>query len=455
MSSEKSMINDLTTGNVAQQLLRFSYPFMLANLLQVVYNIVDMIVIGQFVGSTGLSAVSCGGDLVSLFLYVAMGFASASQILIAQFVGSGDREGVKRAIGTSFSFCGLLAIGMTILALIGTDWMLGLLNTPQEAYAGARVYAITCFAGFLFTFGYNTVAAVLRGMGDSKHPLLFVFIAAVSNLVLDVLFVAVFHWDAFGTALATVMGQAISVIISLVYLFRRRDRFGFDFKLKSFAIDPVSIKAMVRLGVPLAVQHAAIMISMLFVNSYVNTYGVVVSAVTGVGNKLRNIMSITTNAISAAGASMVAQNLGAGKMDRVRQVVKVALVVGLTVAVVLSLLFLLAPRLIFSIFTSDAAVLEWAPRYMVVLVVYFFCFALMAPFNAVINGVGNATLSFIIGIMDGVVARVGVALLIGVVMGYGIYGFWYGSAVAGFVTAAIGFGYYASGKWQTRRLLIH
>ena len=121
----------------------------------------------------------------------------------------------------------------------------------------------------------------------------------------------------------------------------------------------------------------------------------------------------------------------------------------------LSLIFLLAPRLIFSIFTSDAAVLEWAPRYMVVLVVYFFCFALMAPFNAVINGVGNATLSFIIGIMDGVVARVGVALLIGVVMGYGIYGFWYGSAVAGFVTAAIGFGYYASGKWQTHRLLIH
>jgi len=162
-----------------------------------------------------------------------------------------------------------------------------------------------------------------------------------------------------------------------------------------------------------------------------------------------------TNAISAAGASMVAQNIGAGKMDRVRQVVKVALIVGLTVAVVLSLIFLLAPRLIFSIFTSDTAVLDWAPKYMLVLVVYFFSFALMAPFNTVINGVGNAPLSFLVGIMDGVVARVGVAVLIGIVMGYGIYGFWYGSAVAGFVTAAIGFGYYISGKWQTHRLLIH
>jgi putative MATE family efflux protein len=450
----KSMVNNLTEGNVAKQLLQFSYPFMLANLLQVVYNIVDMIVIGQFVGSTGLSAVSNGGDMVALFIYVAVGFTSACQILIAQYVGSGDKEGMRRSIGTSFSFCTLLSLAMTALSLLGVNWMLDILNTPAQAYAQAKVYSITCFAGFFFTFGYNTVAAVLRGMGDSKHPLIFVLIAAVSNLILDLLFVAVFHWDVFGAALATVMGQAISFIISMIYLYIKRDSFGFDFHIKSFAIDPRTLKSMVKLGIPLAVQHAAIMVSMLFITSYVNTYGVVASAVTGVGNKLRNVMSIITNAIGTAGASMVAQNLGAGKPERVHKIVGVSLTVCVTVATVLSIVFVAVPRLIFSIFSNDPEILAMAPSYAWVLVVYFFSFALMAPFNNVINGVGNAPLSFLVGIMDGVVARVGIAVLVGVVMGYGIYGFWYGSAAAGFVTALIGFIYYISGRWKTHKLLI-
>ena len=450
----QSMVNDLTEGSVARQLLRFSYPFMLANLLQVVYNIVDMIVIGQFVGSSGLSAVSVGGDMVSLFTYVAVGFTSSCQILIAQYVGSGDKDGLRRSIGTSFSFCLLLGIIMSVGAICGSGWLLDILNVPAEAYAQARAYSLTCYVGFVFTFGYNAVAAVLRGMGDSKHPLVFVAIAAVSNLILDLIFVAVFHWDAFGTALATVMGQAISVIISVVYLYRKRESFGFDFKPASFKIDGKILKGLVRLGVPLAIQHAAIMISMLFITSYVNSYGVVVSAVTGAGNKLRSIMSIITNAIGTAGASMVAQNLGSRKPERVHRVVGVSLIVCVGVAILFSGIFLLFPRAIFSIFSSDPEIIAWAPDYAGVLVAYFFTFALMAPFNAVVNGVGHATLSFLIGIMDGVVARVGIAILVGVVMGYGIYGFWYGSATAGFLTAAIGFIYYLTGKWKTKKLLI-
>lgn len=451
---QKSMINNLTEGNVAKQLLVFSYPFMLANLLQVIYNIVDMIVIGRFVGGTGLAGVSNGGDMVSLFNYVAIGFTSACQILIAQYVGSGDKDGLRKSVGTSFSFCALLAIGMSIVAILGCNFLLRVLHVPQEAYSEARAYALTCYVGFIFMLGYNAVAAVLRGMGDSRHPLLFVFIAAVSNLILDLVFVAAFHWGAFGTALATVMGQAISVIISLVYLYRKRDSFGFDFKPASFKIDGKVLRAMVKLGIPLAVQHAAIMVSMLFITAYVNSYGVVVSAVTGVGNKLRSIMSIISNAIGTAGASMVAQNLGAQKPARVHKIVWVSLAVCSAVALVLSGLFLLFPHQIFGIFTSDADIIAWAPAYAGVLVAYFFSFAFMAPFNAVINGVGHASLSFLVGIMDGVVARVGVAILVGITLGYGIYGFWYGSATAGFVTAAIGLVYYLSGKWKTHKLLI-
>ena len=165
-------------------------------------------------------------------------------------------------------------------------------------------------------------------------------------------------------------------------------------------------------------------------------------------------MSIITNAIGTAGASMVAQNLGAGKPERVHKIVGVSLTVCVAVATVLSAAFVAFPKFIFSIFSDDPEILAMAPSYAWVLVVYFFSFAFMAPFNNVINGVGNAPLSFLVGIMDGVVARVGIALLVGVVMGCGIYGFWYGSAAAGFVTALIGFIYYISGRWKTHKLLI-
>lgn len=448
------MINDLTEGSVTKQLLRFAYPFMLGNLLQTVYNIVDMIVIGQFVGRTALSAVSCGGDLASMFLYIAVGFTGASQVLIGQYVGAGDREGVRKSVGTTFTFCAILGLAVTIFSFFTTSGMLRLINTPPEAMEQARVYTLTYLSGFIFVFGYNAVASILRGMGDSKHPLLFVIIAAISNLVLDLLFVAVFKWDAFGAALATLLGFAISFICSIVYLYRKRESFGFDFKLASFKIDKAILKAMVRLGIPLAIQHAAIMVSMLFISSRVNSYGDVATSVTGVGNKLRSLMSIISNAVSTAGASMAAQNLGAGKPERVKKIVHVSLVLCLSVAILLSAAYLLFPREMFSLFTKDADYLAMAPEYAPVLVVYVFTFALMSSFNIVINGVGDVPMSYLVGIMDGVVARIGVALLLAIVFNWGIYGYWYGSAGAGFVAAAIGCIYYFSGKWKTHRLLI-
>ena len=454
MANSKSMIRDLTEGNVTKQLLRFAYPFMLANLLQTIYNIVDMIVIGQFVGRTALAAVSCGGDLSSMFLYVAVGFTGASQVLIGQYVGAGDREGVRKSVGTTFTFCFILGVAVTIFCIFASPALLHLINTPPEAFEQARVYTLTYLSGFLFVLGYNAVAAILRGMGDSKHPLLFVIIAAISNLVLDLLFVAVFKWDAFGAALATLLGFAISFVCSIVYLYIKRENFGFDFKLASFKIDGKILKAMVRLGIPLAIQHAAIMVSMLFISARVNSYGDVATSVTGVGNKLRSIMSIISNAISTAGSAMAAQNLGAGKPERVKKIVRTSLLLCVVVATGLSAVYLLFPKEMFSLFTTDAEYLAMAPDYAPVLVLYVFSFAFMSTFNIVINGVGDVPMSYLVGIMDGVVARIGVAILLAVAFNMGIYGYWYGSAGAGFVAALIGCIYYFSGKWKSHRLLI-
>lgn len=454
MANTKSMIKDLTTGSVSKKLITFAYPFMLSNLLQVVYNLVDMIVIGQVVGSKGLSGVSIGGDLLQFCTMLCIGFASAGQIMISQSVGKGDRETVNSIIGTMFSSLLSFSILLSIVTICLADTFLVWMQTPAEAFEQARAYSIVCFAGLFFVYGYNVVSSILRGMGDSMRPFIFIAIAAVMNFLLDLLFIAVLGMEAFGAALATVLGQAFSFVASIIYLYRRKEAFGFDFKIQSFKVRFNILKPMIKLGFPLALQYAAISISMLFVNSYINSFGLVASAVTGVGNKLRQVMSIITRSIATAGSSMVGQNMGAGKPERVKQMVRTACIICFSAAIVFSCVFLVFPKQIFSIFDKNPEVLDWAPRYMVTIALAFGSFAVMAPFNALINGTGFAALSFVIALLDGVVSRIGLSLLLGLTFKMGIEGFWYGSALAGYSTGLVGAVYYLSGKWKTRKLII-
>lgn len=445
----------MTSGSVTRQLLMFAYPFMLSNLLQTVYTLVDMIVVGQFVGSHGLSGVSIGGDVTMFFTMLCFGFVGAGQIMISQYVGQDDRDSIRRTIGTMFSIVLMFGAVITVISLLFTDAFLHLMNTPAESYKQAYDYAFVCFAGTVFIYGYNTVCSVLRGMGDSKRPFIFVAIAAGLNLVLDLIFVALLDMNTFGAALATVIGQAVSFIISIIYLYRRREAFGFDFKLKSFIPDPEKIKPMLKLGLPMALQYAAISVSMMYVNSLVNKAGgVIASAVSGVGGKLNNMVSIVGNSIGSASSAMIGQNIAAKKPERVSKITLTSFAICISFAALLSVIFLLFPTQIFSIFNKDPEVLAYAPFYSIVGLLAFVTFGIIAPFNSLINGIGHASLALVIAILDGVVARIGFVLLFGFVFDLGVKGMWIGSACAGFVTGGLSLIYFISGKWKTRKLLI-
>lgn len=447
-----TMINDLTVGSVPKQLIRFALPFAASNLLQALYNIVDMMVIGQFVGSTGLSAVSVGSDILTLLTMLCMGCSSAGQIMIAQYVGAGRRKEISYTIGTMFSMITLIALSFSVIGIAFATPILGLLNTPVEALNEAWAYSVTCYCGLVFVYGYNTVSAILRGMGDSKRPFVFISVAAMTNVVLDLIFVAGFRLGAMGAALATVIAQGVSFWGSLIYLFRRRESFGFDFRPRSFAIRRDQAVLLLKLGGPMALQHGAIMVSVIFVNSHINAYGLIVSAVNGVGSKLRNFIAIVTNSISNASSSMIGQNLGAQKHNRVCAVVRTGLTVNLIYTTLLCIILVAFPERVFGLFTRDPEVLSWAPAYAWVAVVSFYASAMMGPFNSVINGLGYAALSLVIGLMDGVVARISLSLIFGNL--FGIQGFWYGNAAAGFVTVIMAAIYYFSGRWKSRKLLV-
>ena len=451
---EKTMIKDLTTGSVGKELLRFSFPFMLSNALQTVYNLVDMVVVGQFVGASGLSAVSIGGQIVWLLCCLAIGYASGGQIFISQLVGAGDHAGIRRTIGTLFTVIAAFSVLFTILGIIFHAPLLALLNTPAESMEQAKDYVVICSFGMFFVYGYNTVSAVLRGMGDSTRPFLFIAIAAILNVILDVIFVGPFGMESAGAALATIISQAVSFIVSIIYLYIRRESFGFDFKLKSFAVDGRTFKSLSFLGLPLTVQTTASNISMLFVSAGINTYGLVYASVYGIGGKLQSIMFIITNSISTASASMFGQNLGAAKFDRVKKIFWFGNLYCIIFFVVVAIVCLVIPGPIFRLFTQDAEVIAQADQFMVTLVVMFSGFATMTAGIALINGIGNGSLSLITALLDGVIVRIGLCVLMAGPMGMGVWGYFWGNALAGYISTIIGDFYYLTGAWKRRKLMI-
>jgi len=452
--SEKTMIRDLTLGSPMKQLLTFAFPFVLANLLQQVYNMADMVIVGQFVGSAGLSAASAGGELGTLFLFMAMGFASAGQIIISQHIGAQNSGRLSATIGTLFTFTLLLGAGCTVVALIGCDWFLRLLQVPPEAADYAHDYTLVYFAGIIPVFGYNMVSAILRGMGDSRHPFVFIAIAAILNILLDLLFVGPMHMECFGAALATILSQTLSFVIALIFLYKHRDSFGFDFKLKSFAINKKELSAIVKLGLPLSIQNVAVSISMLVISRYINAFGVIASAATAVGNKLTLLATVGTTALMAAGNSIIAQNFAAKKFDRVTKTIGCILLVGMIFVSILALIFVLFPEQVFALFDRDPAVLALSHEYVPICVISLIGFATRSTAMAFINGIGNSRLSFVAGFIDGIIARIGLSLMFGISMGMGVRGFWLGSALAGHVIAVIGVIYYIPGKWKNRKLLV-
>ena len=450
----KTLIQDFTTGPVLPTLVTFALPLFLSNLLQAVYNVVDMVVVGRVVGEAGLSGLSVGGDVLSLLTFLSIGFSNASQIIISQYIGAGLRERLSRFIGTMASFLLLCAVGMSTICLILRGQILSLLNPPAESWDRAMAHVTTCMFGLVFIYGYNVVSAIMRGMGDSKRPFLFIAIAAVLNLLLDLLFVWVFRWEAFGAALATVIAQGVSFVTALIYLYKRRANLGFDFTPQDFRIDKVELVTLIKLGVPMAIRSASILFSKLFVNAWINSYGVTISAVTGVGLKVDMFGNLMGTAITTAGSSLVAQNIGAGKYDRASRVLSTAFLLNAICFSLMIAVVFFFPNTVFGLFTSDPAVLLVCMEYIPVSLTNFVCSALRDSMNAFTTGCGNYKFNFAVAILDGIVARIGFSLLMGVALGLGYFGFWMGSAIAGITPFLLGAVYYLSGRWKKPSQLI-
>ncbi len=451
--STKTLSKDFTNGNIAKQLLFFMLPFMASNALQVLYSTIDMVIVGQFVGTPGLSAVSQSSLILNFSTMVCFGFSNAGQVLVAQALGAGKRKEMNRIIGTLFSVITIISIAMSVIMLTLRYPIMNIMNIPSESYAYTEEYLIICGAGLFFTAGYNMVSAVLRGMGDSKRPFMFICIASAVNLVLDILFTGFWGMEVVGAALATIIGQAVSFIFSVWYLYRRKEAFGFDFNKESFKIDRHYTRMILSQGTPMAIQSGCINISMLFVNSLINDVSVVASATFGVGSRIDDIINKISQGIQYAALPMISQNIAAGHQKRAEKVVHWTWIYSLSLTVVSIAAYIFLGKQMFMMFSDDPAVHEMSGTFISAILWIFPALALMRGSGAFIQGIGNAKLCMVLALLDGVVLRIGLSWLFGIALNFGFFGFVLGYALAPYGFALPSFFYFISGIWRKRRTL--
>ena len=453
MKKSKQLTRDFTQGNIYKQMLWFMLPFMASNALQVFYSTIDMWIVGKCVGTAGLSAVSQSSQIMNFATMVSLGFSNAGQVLISQALGAGKKKEMNGIIGTLFGLIMILGAILTAIILIGRTWILSALNMPEESWDYAMDYMIICGAGLIFTAGYNMVAAVLRGMGDSKRPFLFIGIASVVNLVLDILFTGILKWEVAGAAWATIIGQAASFLFSLFYLYRKRESFGFEFKKEHFKINRHYSGMILKLGTPMAIQAGSINISMLFVNSMVNSIDVVASATFGVGLRIDDIINKISMGIQYAAVPMISQNIAAGQQKRAQKTVHCAWIFAGIFTVISIAAYLLFGENLFRAFDDNPAVHALSGTFIKAIIWMFPALAIMRGTGAFIQGIGNAKLSMVLALLDGVVLRIGLSWLFGIYLEWGFFGFVLGYGLAPYGFAIPGLIYFLSGVWKKRKVL--
>ena len=439
--------NNLTEGSVARTLIMFSLPFIGAYLLQSLYSIADMLVVSHLAGTYSASAVNIVGQISQVVLGIAVGFLSGSTVVIAQYIGAGQEEKTEKAIETAFAFVIIISVLFTVGMLLFTDPLLKLLQTPEECYQEAWNYYVIYMAGTVFVFFYNAIASVLRGMGDSKNPLIFVFISTFINIFLDILFVGPFQWGAGGAALATIISQAVSVVIAILYL--KRIDFSFDFKWRSYRIDKEQLKFIFQLGTPAALQETLLNASLVVLIGVANTLGVYASAAVGFGAKINVIFILPVCALNASLATMVGQNIGAGRMDRAMQATKLELLYSAVYSAFICVIMWVFSKELLMFFTRDPQTLAVGANYFKG---HCWDYLLLMPigycFGGLFLGAGKSSYIAIANGCGALISRIPLSIFLAHTMGLGVVGIGIAYPISTLVTDLVYFILYLKGDWK-------
>ena len=380
--------NSITQGVIWKQLLIFFFPILIGTFFQQLYNTVDTIVVGQYVGTNALAAVGTTGTLINLLVGFFVGVSSGATVIISQFFGAGDGKNVSKAVHTSIALALVGGLVIMVLGLLTARPSLVLLGVPEEILGDALTYMNVYYCGIIASMIYNVGTGVLRAIGDSRMPLYVLIVCCLVNIVLDLLFVLGFHWDVFGVAIATVLSQVVSAVLIMARLMLTRESYRVE--LKRIRFDKSILKNVIRIGLPAGMQSVLYSVSNLVVQASINSFGTDAIASWAAIGKIDGFIWMVMSAFGIAITTFVGQNFGAMKYDRVKKSIRVCLGMSLGTTIVLSILLLTFMEPLLRFFAGDETVIEIGQNFFWVLAPSYFTYVFIEILSGAIRGAGES-----------------------------------------------------------------
>lgn len=441
---------DFTTGSIPKHLIEFSAPLFLGNLLQTFYNTVDTIWVGKFLGRNALAAVSVSFPIIFIIVSLATGITLATTVLVGQYKGANDENMIIKTSNNSLILLAIISVILTFVGLFLHKSILNWMNTPEELMEMAAGYLNIIFLGLIFTFEYNAISGVLRGLGDSRTPLLFLFYTTVLNIVLDPIFIfgigPVPKMGINGAALATVLAQAISVYLAVRHL--NKNGHIFSIKIKELKLDLNLTKDIIRIGLPAGLQQTVVALGQTVVMTLVNSFGATVVAAYGAASKIDSLSLLPSMSIGFATSSLAAQNIGAKKYDRVRDVMKWSSILSVSISILTIILVYVFPRPLLMLFTNDNQIIENGTIILKIFGLAYIPFGLMWVFNGIIRGAGDTLITMFFSIFSLWLVRLPLAYYLSKHTPLGSNGIWTAISISMTLSCLISMLYYKSGRWK-------
>ncbi len=439
-------MRDLTQGKESSLILKFALPMLVGNVFQQMYNVVDSIIVGNFIGKEALAAVGASFPIIFAFLSLIIGIASGSTIVISQYFGAKNIEKVKRTIDTLFIFLFFASILISIIAIIFSEDIFIFLKLPEEIIPQATTYFNIFMAGVIVSFGFNGTSAVLRGLGDSKTPLYFLIISTFFNIGLDLLFVIVFKWGIAGVAIATLIAQGGAFLTAIIYLNKNHKIIRFSFK--NLIFDRDIFKKSIRIGLPTGIQQTFVALGMMALIGIVNTFGTNVIAAYSVATRINSLASLPAMNFAAALSTFVGQNLGAKKTGRVKAgfiaTFKMSSIISLTVTAAV----LLFGNYIMGLFTNDQEVIRIGKEYLMIVGSFYIVFSAMFAISGVMRGAGDTIIPMFTTLISLWVIRIPGALILS--KHFGEKGIWWAIPIGWVIGLILAYIYYLTGNWKKK-----
>lgn len=359
------MPRNLYEGSILKNIGIFSIPFLFSNFLQTLYGMADLFIVGQFTDAAGITAVAVGSQVMHFVTVILVGFTMGSTVLISQAVGAKRLKSISRILGNSIVLFAMVSVLMMAVLLGFCPQIISLLSTPTEAVAGTKDYLVICFLGIPFITAYNVIAATFRGLGDTKTPMYFIAIACVLNIALDYVFIGPCHMGASGAAVATILSQTFSVILSLLAIkYSKRVDFGVTLCRKDLKPHKALMGAMLKIGSPIACQEGFIQVSFLFITMIANSRGLEIAAAVGVVEKIICFLFLVPSAMLSTVSAISAQNIGAGRYDRARQTLYCGISIAVLFGLFCTVLFQFVSEPVLALFTDDSQVVTFGVQYL-------------------------------------------------------------------------------------------